>query len=129
MDTLATWSAVLERLSQRAQDIDIAGRWPRKNIDDLAHCGALKWSVPIQYGGTGLSQIQLHMKQPGVRIISPAPIAVLNAGNTVAINLRGVAIKPEDVLVPCSSHNYGLIGLKPARCKESAARTGFVNPS
>ena len=31
-------------------------------------------------------------------------------------------------LVPCSGHNYGLIGLKPARCKESAARTGFVNP-
>ena len=30
--------------------------------------------------------------------------------------------------VPCSGHNYGLIGLKPARCKESAARTGFVNP-
>ena len=30
--------------------------------------------------------------------------------------------------MPCSSHNYGLIGLKPARCKESAARTGFVNP-
>ncbi len=31
-------------------------------------------------------------------------------------------------LVPCSSHTYGLIGLKPARWKESAARTGFVNP-
>ena len=31
-------------------------------------------------------------------------------------------------LVPCSGHNYGLIGLKPARCKESAVRTGFVNP-
>ena len=31
-------------------------------------------------------------------------------------------------LVPCSGHNYGLIGLKPARCKESVARTGFVNP-
>ena len=30
--------------------------------------------------------------------------------------------------MPCSSHNYGLIGLKPARCKESAVRTGFVNP-
>ena len=32
------------------------------------------------------------------------------------------------VLVSCSSHNDGLIGLKPARCKELAARTGFVNP-
>ena len=31
-------------------------------------------------------------------------------------------------VVPCSGHNYGLIGLKPTRCKESAARTGFVNP-
>ena len=30
--------------------------------------------------------------------------------------------------MPYSSHNYGLIGLKPARCKESAAGTGFVNP-
>lgn len=215
MDTSsATWSAVLERLSQRAQDIDIAGRWPRKNIEDLANCGALTWSVPKQYGGTGLSQIQLHrryeqlasvclttaliltqrdaaleflicaatapasgpqcrkllsrlarnqifasigiaqlttsgqhqnggvvavqhggiwrisgiipwstgaghcdyiiagartetgdqllfilrMKQPGVRIISPEPIAVLNAGNTVAIKLKGVAIKLEDIL-------------------------------
>ena len=32
------------------------------------------------------------------------------------------------VLVPCSTRNYGWIGLKPARCQESAARTGFVNP-
>ena len=32
------------------------------------------------------------------------------------------------ILVPCSGHNYGLIGLKVARCKESAARTGVVNP-
>ena len=31
-------------------------------------------------------------------------------------------------LVSCSSHNDGLIGLKPANCKELAARTGFVNP-
>ena len=31
-------------------------------------------------------------------------------------------------LVPCSTRNYGWIGLKPARCQESAARTGFVNP-
>ena len=28
----------------------------------------------------------------------------------------------------CSIRNYGWIGLKPARCQESAARTGFVNP-
>ena len=37
-------------------------------------------------------------------------------------------MSPRPNLVPCSGHNYGLIGLKPARCKEPAARTGFVNP-
>ena len=30
--------------------------------------------------------------------------------------------------MPCSIRNYGWIGLKPARCQESAAKTGFVNP-
>ena len=220
MDTTATWSAVLKRLSQRAEDVDIAGRWPRKNIEDLAHCGALKWSVPKQYGGTGLSQIQLHrryeqlasvclttaliltqrdaaleflicaatspisgpecrkllsrlagnqifasigiaqlttsgqhqnggvtavehgaawrisgiipwstgagnceyiiagartetgdqllfilpMKQPAVRIIPPAPMAVLNASNTVAVKLKDVLIKPDDILAGPSSN-------------------------
>ena len=62
MDTPVTWSGVLESLAQRAQEVDIAGRWPRQNIEDLARCGALKWSVPKPYGGIGLPQIQLHRR-------------------------------------------------------------------
>ena len=43
-------------------------------------------------------------------------------------NFGARAMDSNSFLVLCSLLNYGLIGLKPARCQESAARTGFVNP-
>ena len=62
MNTPLTWPDVLELLSQRAQGVDITGQWPRENIDDLSRCGALRWSVPKQYGGTGMPPVQLHRR-------------------------------------------------------------------
>jgi alkylation response protein AidB-like acyl-CoA dehydrogenase len=62
MKTLTTWAAALKTISDRAQQVDIAGLWPRENIRDLHRCGALRWPVPVKYGGTGLAQIQLHRR-------------------------------------------------------------------
>ena len=45
----------------------------------------------------------------------------LKAGTATKLVLNTIS-----TLVPCSTRNYGWIGLKPARCQESAARTGFV---
>ncbi len=47
----------------------------------------------------------------------------LKAGTATKLVLNTIS-----TLVPCSTRNYGWIGLKPARCQESAARTGFVKP-
>jgi len=62
MNTILTWPAVLEKISQRAQSVDISGQWPRDNIADLSRCGVLKWSVPKKYGGTGMAPVQLHRR-------------------------------------------------------------------
>ncbi len=54
------WAAALQKISDRAQAVDIAGVWPRDNLCDLARCGAMRWSLPKIYGGQGLAPIQLH---------------------------------------------------------------------
>lgn len=215
-----TWPDALDNIAHRAQSVDIAGRWPGKNLADLQRCGALMWSIPRQYGGAGMAAVRLHqrygqlaaaclttaliltqrdaaleflicaansavcgqqcrkllaalaenkifasigiaqlttsgqhhtagvvaaphdrgwivsgiipwstgaahssfliagarttsgdqllfilkMKQPGVRVVPPAAMAVLNASNTAAVELRNVLISPADILAgPCAN--------------------------
>ena len=62
MKVSLSWAAVLQKISDRAQNIDVAGVWPQKNIHDLAQCGALRWSISKKFGGVGLPPIQLHRR-------------------------------------------------------------------
>ena len=66
----------------------------------------------------------LDSLQPAVGKIRHEVLAAVRKNSTPITAIHDCA--PQ--LVPCSTRNYGWIGLKPARCQESAARTGFVNP-
>lgn len=46
-----SWAALLDRLAQRAAEVDQTDRWPAESLADLARAGVLGWLVPTADGG------------------------------------------------------------------------------
>jgi alkylation response protein AidB-like acyl-CoA dehydrogenase len=52
-------SALLQRLSTLAAQLDAAASWPAEQFEILAHAGVLRWVIPEEFGGTGISERDL----------------------------------------------------------------------
>src|SRR5206468_1898638 len=70
---LAPVQAVLEQVRRRAAAIDQTGEWPEADLRLLADAGGMRWAVPREFGGDGLSALDLHL---GYEAIAAASLAV-----------------------------------------------------
>src|SRR5688500_13723513 len=57
----AELESLLPTLRQRATQFDRTGEWPVADLRDLAELGAMRWSVPREFGGDGWSPVELHL--------------------------------------------------------------------
>lgn len=51
--------AACEELANRANSVDVEAVWPAASWAGLRRAGALRWCIPAQYGGVGLSGVEL----------------------------------------------------------------------
>ncbi|HSV13887.1 MAG TPA: acyl-CoA dehydrogenase family protein, partial [Tepidisphaeraceae bacterium] len=56
------WPGVLREIRGRAQRYDISGDWPTTDIQALDAAGAMRWSVPKEFGGDELPPLELHLR-------------------------------------------------------------------
>ncbi len=64
---------LLPSTRERADLLDQTGDWPSDDLNALAAAGVLKWSVPRDLGGNGLSPLELYL---GYERIASASLAV-----------------------------------------------------
>jgi alkylation response protein AidB-like acyl-CoA dehydrogenase len=71
------WPGVLQDIHRRAQEYDISGDWPTTDIQALDACGAMRWSVPKQFGGDELPPLELHLRYEELATASVATALIL----------------------------------------------------
>lgn len=64
---------VLETVRARADQIDQTGEWPAEDLRLLTDAGAMRWGIPRELGGVGLSALDLHL---GYETIARASVSV-----------------------------------------------------
>lgn len=55
-----SFESALQIIESQAAEVDQFGRWPKKGLDALWHCGAFGWALPSQFGGCGMNPVQRH---------------------------------------------------------------------
>ena len=58
----SAWAAVLNEIRQRAGEYDRSGDWPEQDIKALTAAGAMRWAISTEFGGDGLSALDLHLR-------------------------------------------------------------------
>lgn len=51
---------LLTTIAGRADQLDLSGRWPDKDLADLAAAGINRWAVPAEFGGLDFSALDQH---------------------------------------------------------------------
>jgi alkylation response protein AidB-like acyl-CoA dehydrogenase len=59
MNGSLTLEQALDILEKHAAEADAVPSWPASSWDALRRCGALGWSIPCEYGGSGLEPLEL----------------------------------------------------------------------
>ncbi len=60
-------------MRERADVLDASGQWPSDDLAALATVGVMRRAVPHEYGGEGLTPLELYL---GYEMIAPASLAV-----------------------------------------------------
>jgi alkylation response protein AidB-like acyl-CoA dehydrogenase len=71
------FNEVLNEIRQRAQYHDITGDWPTTDLQALNAAGAMRWAVPQEFGGDGLSPLELHLKYEQIATASLSTALIL----------------------------------------------------
>lgn len=69
---------VLERIASRAGANELHARWPADDLSDLAEVGAMRWAIGKEFGGEGLSPLELHDRYELIATASLATALVLS---------------------------------------------------
>ena len=72
-----TLDFVLESIVTRAQEYDITTDWPAIDLAQLQAAGAMKWSIPTEFGGDELSPYELHLRYEQLATSSVATALIL----------------------------------------------------
>ena len=81
---------VLLRIRLRADACDQTGAFPAEDLADLEPIGAMRWAVPIEFGGDGLEPLELHLLYERIAAASLSMALVLTQRD-VAVSLIEVA--------------------------------------
>jgi alkylation response protein AidB-like acyl-CoA dehydrogenase len=83
------WPSVLEGIAQRAQAYDISTDWPQHDLAGLEAAGAMRWSIPAQWGGQPLSALQLHLRYEQLAAASVATALIFTQRDAAAGLIAG----------------------------------------
>lgn len=53
--------SLLPEVRRRADLLDQSGQWPADDLRELAKLGTMRWGISPQFGGVGLSPLELHL--------------------------------------------------------------------
>jgi alkylation response protein AidB-like acyl-CoA dehydrogenase len=85
------WPGVLREIRGRAQRYDISGDWPTTDIQALDAAGAMRWSVPKEFGGDELPALELHLRYEELATASLATALILTQRDS-AVGLVAASI-------------------------------------
>jgi len=77
--------ALLQSLAARATDLDRTGHWPADDLADLASAGALQWAIAPEFGGAGLSPLDLHLHYEAIATASLSTALILTQRDSAAL--------------------------------------------
>lgn len=81
----------LTGIAGRAHEYDITADWPSIDLAALQAAGAMKWAVPVEFGGEPLSPFELHLRYEKLATASVATALILTQRDA-AVGLIEVAI-------------------------------------
>jgi alkylation response protein AidB-like acyl-CoA dehydrogenase len=68
---------VLPGIRSRADRLDASGEWPEEDLRVLATLGAMRWAVPLVFGGEELSPIEMHFRYEAIASASLTTALIL----------------------------------------------------
>ena len=106
--------ALCERLVASQAELDQPGAWPGKQLDWYSECDILRWTVPVEFGGLGISRTDLAF---GYEVLGSSCLSttfVLTQRNA-AIARIGLSdndeLKAEILSKLCTSQIYATVGI------------------
>src|SRR5450432_1426183 len=81
---------IIPGIRSRADRFDEAGDWPTEDLRLLATIGAMRWAVPLEFGGEDLSPIELHFRYETIATASLTTALILTQRDS-AISLIAAA--------------------------------------
>jgi butyryl-CoA dehydrogenase len=89
-----SFEEALEGVRARAQTHDISNNWPAEDLMQLYNAGAMKWAVPMEFGGEPLSPFELHLRYEKLATASVATALILTQRDA-AVGLIEAAVDCE----------------------------------
>jgi alkylation response protein AidB-like acyl-CoA dehydrogenase len=74
----------LDGIASRAQGYDIGNDWPFEDVEQLHAAGAMRWALPAEFGGEGLSPFDLHLRYEQLATASVSTALILTQRDAAA---------------------------------------------
>src|ERR1700733_1865518 len=81
---------IIPGIASRADRLDQSGDWPDEDLHVLASIGAMRWAVPLEFGGEELSPIELHFRYETIASASLTTALILTQRDS-AVSLLAAA--------------------------------------
>jgi alkylation response protein AidB-like acyl-CoA dehydrogenase len=81
-------------VARRAQGYDIKQGWPAEDLADLAAVGAMRWSVPKEFGGEEIPPLELHLNYEQIATASVATALIFTQRDAAVGLIDGAAGSP-----------------------------------
>jgi alkylation response protein AidB-like acyl-CoA dehydrogenase len=79
----------LQSIQSRATMYDQSGDWPQQDLDELAAAGSVRWAVPKEFGGDGLSPLEVHLLYEQIAAASLSTALILTQRDSAVGFLNG----------------------------------------
>src|SRR4051812_38417337 len=81
---LPGWTSLLRGIRMRANTLDRTGDWPAEDLRLLADYGAMRWALPMEFGGVDLSALDLHLLYEALAAASLSTALILSQRDSAA---------------------------------------------
>lgn len=68
---------LLTGLASRATRHDLSGDWPDTDLSVLANVGAMRWAIPMEFGGEDYSPLEIHFRYEAIASASLTTALIL----------------------------------------------------
>jgi alkylation response protein AidB-like acyl-CoA dehydrogenase len=105
--------SLLPTLRERATHYDRICEWPEEDLRELTAIGAMRWSVPQEFGGEGWSPLELHLAYEKLASASLADALILSPRDSAVdmIDADGAPHRAEWLRQLASGQMFSTIGI------------------